>query len=362
VNRAGVPLRDDLVELDGYHSPQVDVAVRLNTNESPLPPPDEWLEELRAELSSVAFNRYPDRSAGALRRALAEFHGVEPERVFCANGSNEVLQCLLLAYGGAGRNAAVFEPTYALHRHIASLTAPPVVSGWRAPDHRLDLQVVDRVLRESSPTVTFVCSPNNPTGRAETPETVRHVLRTAPGLVVVDEAYGQFAPESALELLDDADPAAARLVVVRTFSKTWSMAACRLGYLVGAPDVVAACEAVSLPYHLDAITQLAGRLALRHVAAMERRVAVITEERGRIAASLASLPVQWWPSDANFVLFRPTGRPARAVWQDLIASSVLVRDCSTWPGLEECLRVTVGSAEENDRFLAALASALEEGR
>ena len=353
-----VPLRPDLALLSGYHSPQVDVEVRLNTNESPLPPPPAWLDELREELGHIDFNRYPDRDAIELRHALGRFHGVDPARVFCANGSNEVLQCLLLAYGGPGRVAAVFEPTYALHRHIASITATEVVSAWRGPDHRLDLDVVDNVLDQSRPVITFLCSPNNPTGRAEAPEVVSHVLERAPGLVVVDEAYGQFAPWSALDLMARRADGVERLVVVRTFSKTWSMAACRLGYLVADPTVVAACEAVVLPYHLDAMTQAAGRLALRHVDAMEGRVALITEERGRVAAALGDLAVESWPSDANFILFRPTGRAATAVWQDLLGASVLVRDCSSWPGLDNCLRVTVGTPEENDRFLAALRSSL----
>jgi len=359
---AGVPLRPEVRDLDGYHSPQVEVEVRLNTNESPLPPPEEWLAELRDGIGRIEFNRYPDRRAGALRAALADFHGVDASRVFCANGSNEVLQCLLVAYGGASRAAAVFEPTYALHRHIASLTGTRVASGWRGPDHRLDLAEVDRVLAEADPVVTFVCSPNNPTGGAETAATVSHLLGRAPGLVVVDEAYGQFAPWSALELAAAGGSGAERLVVVRTFSKTWSMAACRLGYLVADPEVVAACDTVALPYHLDAMTQLAGCLALRHVGAMEQRVALLTEERGRLAAGLGAMPVESWPSDANFILFRPVRRSARAVWERLLASSVLVRDCSTWPGLDECLRVTVGTPEENDRFLAALAAALEEER
>ncbi len=354
-----VPVRDDLVGLTGYHSAQVDVEVRLNTNESPLPPPEEWLAELTDEVRHIDFNRYPDRQASGLRVALAAYHDVDPSQVFCANGSNEVLQCLLLAYGGAGRTAAVFEPTYALHRHIASLTATGVVSGWRAPDFRLDLDVVDDVLATAQPIVTFLCSPNNPTGRAEPSDVVEHVLERAPGLVVVDEAYGQFAPWSALDLMRRDGPGGQRLVVVRTFSKTWSMAACRLGYLVAAPDVVEACAAVALPYHLNAVTQAAGRLALRHVAAMEERVAALNEERGRLMAALGEMAVETWPSAANFVLFRPVGRAATEVWDDLLASSVLVRDCSTWPGLDECLRVTVGTAHENDRFLAALRSSLE---
>jgi histidinol-phosphate aminotransferase len=334
------------------------VAVRLNTNESPLAPPPEWVEELSAEVGRIDFNRYPDRDATALRAALGELHGVGPERIFCGNGSNEVLQCLLLAYGGAGRTAALFEPTYALHRHIAALTATTVASGWRAPDHALDLAVVADVLATAQPVITFLCSPNNPTGRAEPPEVVASVLDLAPGLVVVDEAYGQFAPWSALDLVARAAAGSDRLVVVRTFSKTWSMAACRLGYLVADPDVVAACASVALPYHLDTLKQAAGRLALRYVGAMEERAARITEERGRVAAALAEMDVESWPSDANFILFRPTGRSAADVWRALLERSVLVRDCSTWPGLDECLRVTVGTAEENDRFLAALRAGL----
>ncbi len=214
------------------------------------------------------------------------------------------------------------------------------------------------MLAASQPVITFLCSPNNPTGRAEPPEVVARVLDLAPGLVVVDEAYGQFAPWSALDLAVGDAPGSERLVVVRTFSKTWSMAACRLGYLVADPAVVAACASVALPYHLDAVKQAAGRLALRYVDAMEERAALITEERGRIAAALAELEVESWPSDANFILFRPTRRAATEVWQALLERSVLVRDCSAWPGLDECLRVTVGTPEENDRFLEALRAGL----
>ncbi|HLX87725.1 MAG TPA: histidinol-phosphate transaminase [Acidimicrobiales bacterium] len=357
-----VALRPGLAELEEYHSPQVEVEVRLNTNESPLPPPPAWRTELAEEIGRIPFNRYPDRNATSLRAALAEAHGVGIDQVFCANGSNEVLQSLLLAYGGPGRKVALFEPTYALHRHIAGITATEVASLWRGDGFRLDLDAVDALLARAQPVITFLCSPNNPTGRAEPPEVVRHVLERAPGLVVVDEAYGQFAPQSALDLLAAGGPGVERLVVVRTFSKTWSMAACRLGYLVADPDVVRACELVALPYHLDAVTQAAGRLALRHDADMRARVALLTEERGRLAAALAELPLESWPSDANFILFRPTTRPARQVWQSLLDRSVLVRDCSTWPGLDGCLRVTVGTPEENDRFLAALAETLGEER
>jgi histidinol-phosphate aminotransferase len=343
--------------MTGYHSPQVDVTVRLNTNESPFAPPAEWLSELAEELGRISFNRYPDRTARGLREAIARHERVDPGQVFCANGSNEVLQSLLLAYGGQGRSVAVFEPTYALHRHIAMLTATGVVTGWRAPDHSIDAEVVDEVLA-TSPVVTFLCSPNNPTGRSEPRELVCEILAKAPGIVAVDEAYGQFAATSAIDLVRDHMPGSEHLVVVRTFSKTWSMAALRLGYMIGHPDVVSACEAVSLPYHLDAVAQVAGVLALRHEAAMRTRIGMIVEERAILESELGKLEVETWPSDANFVLFRPTSREARQVWSDLLEEEVLVRDCSGWPGLSGCLRVTVGTPEENVRFLMALTKSL----
>jgi histidinol-phosphate aminotransferase len=248
----------------------------------------------------------------------------------------------------------MFEPTYALHSHIAKITGTAVAAGERQPDFTLDLDDVRRVLADHQPAVTFLCSPNNPTGRSEPREVIEAVLDAAPGLVVVDEAYGQFARWSALELVADDVP----LVVVRTYSKTWSMAAARLGYLVGPASVVAALEQVVLPYHLDAMKQLAGSLALRFKPEMEARVAIVNEERGRIAAALAGLPVETWPSDANFLLFRPLAQDADAVWSALLDRSVLVRNCASWARLAGCLRVTVGTPEENTAFLDALTEIL----
>ncbi len=347
-------LRDDLSDLVGYHSPQVAVSVRLNTNESPFPPPVGWREAFVEELATVPYHRYPDRRATALRRAIADLHGVAPECVLAAKGSNEVLQALCLAYGGAGRAVAVFEPTYALHSHIARITGTGVAVGQRAPDFTLDLGEVRGVLQEARPVITFLCTPNNPTGLVEPPELVQTVLEEAPGLVVVDEAYAQFAPWSALSLVSDDRP----LAVTRTYSKTWSMAALRLGYMVGPPEVVEACERVLLPYHLDAATQIAGRLALRWREAMEARVAAVVSERDRLATALTALPLEPWPSGANFILFRPTRVEASVVWKGLVERSVLVRDCSSWPRLQGCLRVTVGTPEENDTFLSALTEVL----
>lgn len=345
----------------GYHSPQVEVEVRLNTNESPEQPPQGFIEALAAEMRTIELNRYPDREATALRAALAAHHGVHEDQVFCANGSNEAIQCLLLAFGGAGRPAMVFEPTYALHSHIARITGTPVVEGRRDESFRVDPDEVARTVAtaarrygEHAPAVSFLCSPNNPTGGLETMESITAVVSLVPGLVAVDEAYGQFAPRSALELIATVP----RLVVLRTFSKTWAMAGLRLGYVVAEPAVVAALWNVALPYHLDALKQLAGRLALGFDEEMRARVAAIIEERGRVAAGLGELEVDQWPSDSNFILFRVRSGDGHGVWEGLLSHSVLVRDVSDWPGLDGCLRVTIGSPDENDRFLSALGAVL----
>ncbi|MEO7556276.1 MAG: aminotransferase class I/II-fold pyridoxal phosphate-dependent enzyme, partial [Acidimicrobiales bacterium] len=281
---------------------------------------------------------------------IAALHGVDPTQVFAANGSNEVLQTLCLTYGGAGRTVAVFEPTYALHSHIARLTGTGVVVGERKDDFTLDVAELRRVISDASPALTYLCSPNNPTGLVEPVSTVRAALDAGPGLLVVDEAYGQFAPWSALALIDEATP----LVVTRTYSKTWAMAAARLGYLVGPSWVVAELDKVVLPYHLDAVKQLAGRIALDFREEMDARVAAVVDERTRLEAALADLDVDVWPSGANFVLIRPRGRDGRSVWQGLLDRSVLVRDCTAWPRLAGCLRITVGTPEEDDILLAAL--------
>jgi histidinol-phosphate aminotransferase len=349
-------IRPDLSLTEGYHSPQVEAEVRLNTNESPFPPPEKWSRDLLEALAEVAFHRYPDRPATELRAAIAALHHVNSEEVFCANGSNEVLQCLLLAYGGPGRTAAVFEPTYALHSHISRLTGTTVVEGRRTEDFRIDPEEAKKLLAREQPAITFLCSPNNPTGRAEPRDTVDQILNAAPGLVIVDEAYGQFSSWTALDLRGPRHPG---LVVTRTFSKTWAMAGARLGYAIADPEVVQACEAVVLPYHLSAQTQLAGLLALEYIDEMEARVALVAEERGRVAAALGALPVESWPSDANFILFRPLHHDADKVWSGLLERSVLIRNCASWDGLGGCLRVTIGRPDENDRFLTALEECLQ---
>jgi histidinol-phosphate aminotransferase len=306
----------------------------------------------------VDWNRYPDRDAVGLRSAIGKLHGVGFEQVFAANGSNEVLQTLLLTYGGPGRRAAMFEPTYALHSHIARISGTEVVAGERRADFSIDPAAARGMIEQHAPSIVFVCSPNNPTGTVEPAATIEALLAT-PGdhLVVVDEAYGEFAPWSALELVRDDRP----LVVVRTYSKVWSMAALRLGFAVAPAWVVDELEKVVLPYHLASATQIAGRLALDLGDEMDDRVHRLVAERERVASELARTDgVIGFPSGANFVLFRPRERAGGEVWKQLLERSVLVRDCSSWPRLDGCLRVTIGTPEENDAFLAALRSSLQE--
>jgi histidinol-phosphate aminotransferase len=349
--------RDDIALMAGYHSPQLDVAVRLNTNESPLPPPEAFGDAVAAAARSVTWNRYPDRQATELRSRIAARHGITPDRVFAANGSNEVLQCLLLAYGGTGRCAAMFEPTYALHSHLARVTGTAVIEGERREDFTLDPDAALELISSARPSVTFLCSPNNPSGTLEPRSVVASLLDAVGsigGLLCVDEAYAEFAPHSALDLVDDSSP----LAVTRTYSKTWAMAGARLGYLVGPAWLVAELEKVALPYHLDALKQAVGIAALDFVDDMQARVGAIVSERTRLTDRLSGLPVDVWPSGANFVLIRPRERDGAEVWQELVDRSVLVRNCSSWPRLAGCLRITIGTPQEDDRFLDALAEVL----
>jgi histidinol-phosphate aminotransferase len=351
--------RDDLRALDGYHSPQVDVDVRLNTNESPYAPPPAFVERWLDALRDVEWNRYPDRAATGLRAALGAFLGQPPDRLLCGNGSNEILQTLLLTYGGAGRRALMFEPTYALHAQIARGTGTEVVAGERRGDFCIDPDDAVATIERVRPSVVFVCTPNNPTGTVEPRETIERLARAAAdvgAVLVVDEAYGEFAAWSAAALVADELP----LAVVRTYSKVWSLAGVRLGFAVAPAWMIDQLEKVLLPYNLSVPTQLAGTIALDFGAEMQQRVATLVEERGRLFAALAATSgIDVCPSGANFIMFRVAG-DAHELWQQLLTHNVLVRDFSSWPRIEGCLRVTVGTPEENDAFLAALGEALPE--
>ena len=352
--------RPDVQALEGYHSPQLDVPVRLNTNESPFAPPPEFVDAWLGALAAVELHRYPDRAATDLRAGIAKHLGQPAERVFAANGSNEILQTLLLAYGGPGRRALVFEPTYALHSHICRITATEIITGERDADFRVSPTEARLLIEAERPAIVFVCSPNNPTGTVEPRSTLEGIVSAAidhgPALVVVDEAYGEFAEFSALELVADDVP----LVVARTYSKVWSLAALRLGFCVAPPAIVAEFEKVVLPYHLSAATQTAGVAALAFRDEMDDRVHALVAERHRMAEALRRLPgLTVYPSGANFILVRAEG-DGHELWQQLVDRGVLVRDFSRWPRTDDCLRITIGTADENDRCVAALREIINE--
>jgi len=347
-----LPLRDDLRGRWPYGAPQLTVPVRLNTNENSYPVPESVVEAIgkavAAELRDL--NRYPDRDAVALRADLADYlgHGLSTANVWPANGSNEVQQQLLQAFGGPGRTALGFTPAYSMHPLLALGTGTAWVDGRR--DASFGLTAADAVAQvdRHRPDVVFLCSPNNPTGTALDPAVVAPVLDVAPGMVVVDEAYAEFArpgTPSALTLL----PGHPRLVVTRTMSKAFGFAGGRLGYLAADPAVVDAVQLVRLPYHLSSLTQAAARAALAHHADLLATVEAIKVQRDRIVAALRGRGLRVADSDANFVLFE-VGGDQRAAWRALLDRGVLVRDV----GLNGWLRVTAGTAEETDAFLRAV--------
>lgn len=342
--------RDEIQEMVGYHSPQVDVPVRLNTNESPFPPPAKWIDSLDKIAHEVNWNRYPDRQATQLREVIAQRHGVGIENVFVANGSNEVLQTILLTYGGQGRKVAVFEPTYQMYGQIARVTGAKVVSGSRNADFTLDSQEIQRVVGSGDIAISFLANPNNPTGVIEPKENLEVLLGATKGIVVVDEAYGEFSDWSAIEMINESE----RLIVTRTFSKTLSLAALRVGYAIGPRWMIEKLNIAVLPYHLDAFKQAATSAALGYVDEMQQRVDLIKLQRGRIESRLRDAGMTVWPSGANFVLFRPDTDSVPTLWNQLLGEGILVRDCSSWQGLQRCLRVTVGTEAENSLFLDAI--------
>lgn len=358
---ADLPLREDLRGRSPYGAPQLDVAVRLNTNENPYPPPAELVEDVTDSVrtAAAALHRYPDRDAVGLREDLAAYltraTGVAVSRanVWAANGSNEVLQQILQAFGGPGRSALGFEPSYSMHPILATGTRTDWVPAPRRADFELDgAQAAEEVARRR-PDVVFVTSPNNPTGQSVSRADLRAILDAAPGIVVVDEAYVEFSRQpSAVELIGEYPT---KLIVSRTMSKAFAFAGGRLGYLAAAPTVIDALLLVRLPYHLSELAQAAARAALRHAEATLGSVRALAEERDRVGEALRGMGFSPVPSDANFVLFGHFEDAHRA-WQRYLDSGVLIRDV----GIPGHLRVTIGTPAENDAFLAASKDVSEE--
>ena len=346
------PVRADLNDLTPYGAPQIDVPVRLNTNENPYPPSPGLVRAIADGVAEAAatLNRYPDRDAVELRKDLADYlgHGLTGAHLWAANGSNEVIQQVQQAFGGPRRRALGFDPGYSMHSLIARVTCTGWVSAARDEDFGLDPERAAAVIRQTQPDIVFLTSPNNPTGTAAPIELIEAVCAAAPGLVVIDEAYAEFAREgtpSALTLL----PRYPGLVVTRTMSKAFAMAGARIGYLAAAPEVVEKLLLVRLPYHLSAVTQAVARAALALAAEPLATVAKLRTERDGLVAWLRQRGLSVADSDANFVLFGEF-ESRRAVWQGLLDRGVLVREV----GPPRWLRVTVGTPEEMAAFRAAL--------
>lgn len=349
-----LPIRDDLRGLKPYGAPQVPLPVALNVNENTHPVPQDVADDI---LDSVAIalrdvNRYPDREFTALREGFADYlgHGLERDQIWAANGSNEVLQHVLQAFAGPGRTAFGFGPTYSMYPLLTRGTGASWLAGEREHDYTLTPDFAAAQVADARPDVVFLCSPNNPTGTPLSLEVVEAVYDASDGIVIVDEAYWEFAPKderSALTLLPDRD----RLVVSRTMSKAFAFAGARVGYLAAAPDVIDALRLVRLPYHLSALTQAAASAALRHAPEMMRAVDEIVEQRDRISATVEALGYTAYESWTNFVLFGDVDDP-HATWQQLYDRGVLIRDI----GIPHSLRVTAGTEEETTAFLDALAS------
>lgn len=348
-----LPIRDDLRGRVPYGAPQQAVPVALNVNENTHPIPEDVAHDIVARVAAaiLRLNRYPDREFTELRGALAEYlgHELTPEQLWAANGSNEVLQHVLQAFGGPGRSVLGFAPTYSMYGLLAAGTGTEWVTAGRDDDFELSPATAVAAVQEHDPDVVLLCAPNNPTGTPLSLETVRAVADVARGVVVVDEAYFEFADPgtpSALTLLDGRP----RLVVSRTMSKAFAFAGARVGYLAGDPAAIDALRLVRLPYHLSALTQAAALGALAHADEMLAMVDEIRGQRERISIELARLGFDPYRSGANFVLFGGVEDP-HAVFQSLLERGILIREI----GIPGHLRVTAGTEAETTAFLEAIA-------
>jgi histidinol-phosphate aminotransferase len=353
---ADLPLRDDLRGKSPYGAPQLAVPVRLNTNENPHPPTKALVDDVVRSVreAAVELHRYPDRDAVALRADLAGYLTVQTgtrlgvENVWAANGSNEILQQLLQAFGGPGRSAIGFVPSYSMHPIISDGTRTEWLEAARAGDFSLDVDAAVAAVIDRKPDVVFIASPNNPSGQSIPLPDLRRLLDVAPGIVIVDEAYGEFSSQpSAVSLVGEYPT---RLIVTRTMSKAFAFAGGRLGYLIATPALVDAMLLVRLPYHLSSVTQAAARAAIRHADDTLGSVATLIAERERVTVALTGMGFRVIPSDANFVLFGEFA-DAPAAWQRYLDAGILIRDV----GIPGYLRATTGLTDENDAFLRASA-------
>jgi histidinol-phosphate aminotransferase len=349
-----LPIRDDLRGQSPYGAPQKHVRVQLNVNENSHPIPEDVARDIVESLAGavLTLNRYPDREFLALRESLAGYlgHGLSAQQLWAANGSNEIIQQLLQAFGGPGRTVLAFPPTYSMHGIITRGTGTTWLTAERDPDYELSAETVVAAIEAHRPDLVFLCAPNNPTGTPLRLEVVEAAYEASDGMVFVDEAYAEFMPStapSAVTLL----PGRHRLAVSRTMSKAFAFAGARVGYLAADAAVIDALRLVRLPYHLSALTQAAAVAALRHAPEMLAMVDDIRAQRDRLLRELPVLGYRAYDSWANFVLFDGLADP-HATFEALLERDIIVRDV----GLPGALRVTAGTEQETTLFLDALAS------
>lgn len=349
---APFPLRDDLSDLAPYSAPQRVEGIRLNTNESPLPPPPAFDARFLELFQSAQLNRYPDRDANQLRSRIAEAAGWTVDGTWVANGSNEILQTLLLAFGGPARKLLLFPPTYAMYTQLARVSATTVVERSLDEPWILSPEIVREAIAEHDPDLIIICSPNNPTGRVAPVEALHAAAEAARGIVLVDQAYFEFGGGDAREMLDAHD----RMVLVRSFSKSWQLAGARIGFLLAHPWLVSALQVARLPYHLSTLAQAAGNAALDVADEILATADQMGRNRASLAAEMSKLPgVEVFESGANFLLFR-TPLEASTLWQRLADKGVIVRDVSN--AIPKALRVTSSTQDEQRRFLEAMKESL----
>lgn len=349
-----LPLREELRGKSAYGAPQLQVPYALNTNENPYPPSQMLIDDLVAEVARVAgsLNRYPERDSVELREDLAAYVSrqtgvqVTVDNLWAANGSNEVLQQLLQAFGGPGRSAMGFVPSYSMHPVLSAGTQTEFIGVERGADFRIDMDRAVEAINEKQPDVVFITTPNNPTGDVTSLEDIKRIIDAAPGIVIVDEAYAEFSPSPSAVTLLEKYPT--KLVVSRTMSKAFDFAGGRLGYFVADPAFIEAVMLVRLPYHLSVISQAAARVALRHAEETLTYVDKLARERERVQAALLEYGYEVVPSESNFLFFGHF-HDAAAAWQKFLDRGVLIRDV----GVPGYLRVTIGLDEENDAFLNA---------
>ena len=355
--RASAP---QLAGVEPYDPKYLPARVLISANENPRGAAGELARAIAEEVARVPLNRYPDPLANDLRDMIAVANGLSREQVLVGNGGDELLFNLALAWGGPGRTYLDFPPTFSVYAANARLTNTQVETMARRADFSIDEQAACARLAQGDIDFTVVTSPNNPTGECVPAALVEALLDASDALVVVDEAYGEFAGQTVLPLLAEHE----NLLILRTFSKAYGLAGVRVGYVLGSPQVIRELVKVRQPYSVDAVSQAIARVVYANRAALARGVREIVSERGRLFEALrAKEGVTVYPSDANFLLVRFTGGAARAqaAWQALYDAGVLVRDFSHAPLLEGCLRVSVGAPEENDAFLAALREFLSRG-